>query len=93
MILVISMHTADTYSPLGSWYFVDRRPISVPTFVFFAAWQMYIQAFFMGMLFLIAGYFVPHSIDRRGPWMFMRDRFYRLGLPARARVSRQGHQP
>jgi glucan biosynthesis protein C len=81
IILVISMHAADTYSPLGNWYFVDRRPISVPTFVFFAAWQMYLQAFFMGMLFLIAGYFVPHSFDRKGPWMFMRDRLYRLGLP------------
>jgi glucans biosynthesis protein C len=81
IILVISMHAADTYSPLGSWYFHDRRPISDATLVFYAAWQMYLQAFFMGLLFFIAGYFVPGSFDRKGARMFIRDRLFRLGLP------------
>ena len=48
IILVISMHAADTYSPFGNWYFVDRRPLSPATIVVFGAWQMYLQAFFMG---------------------------------------------
>lgn len=30
ILLVLSMHAADTYSPLGNWYFVDRRPIGLP---------------------------------------------------------------
>jgi len=81
IVLVLSMHAADTYSPLGSWYFVDRRPILMPTLVFFAAWQMYLQAFFMGTLFLIAGYFVPHSLDRKGALKYVCDRLIRLGLP------------
>jgi hypothetical protein len=42
---------------------------------------MYLQAFFMGLLFLIAGYFVPPAYDRRGPLLFVRDRTIRLGLP------------
>jgi fucose 4-O-acetylase-like acetyltransferase len=81
IVLVVSMHAADTYSPLGSWYYVDRRPISLPTYVFFAAWQMFLQSFFMGVLFFIAGFFVPHSFDRKGPGQFVRDRLVRLGLP------------
>ena len=35
----------------------------------------------MGLLFLIAGYFVPESYDRKGPARFLRDRAVRLGIP------------
>jgi hypothetical protein len=81
MILVVSMHAADTYSPLGNWYYTDRSPISTGTLIAFAAWQMYLQSFFMGLLFFIAGYFVPASLDRKGRWQFIRDRAFRLGWP------------
>ncbi len=81
IILVVSMHAVDTYSPLGNWYFVDRKPLSAATLLTFAAWQMYLQSFFMGLLFFIAGYFVPGSFNRKGPWHFIRDRACRLGLP------------
>src|SRR5262249_24460385 len=39
-------------------------------------------AFFMGLLFLIAGYFVPRAFDRKGFGRFLRDRAIRLGLPS-----------
>jgi fucose 4-O-acetylase-like acetyltransferase len=81
IILVISMHAADTYSPLGNWYYVDRKPLSSAALLTFAAWQTYLQSFFMGLLFFIAGYFVPGSLDRKGAAKFVRDRAYRLGLP------------
>jgi len=81
IVLVISMHAADTYSPLGSWYYTDRQPLSLASLLTFAAWQMYLQAFFMGLLFFIAGFFVPSAYDRRGPSLFVRDRTIRLGLP------------
>ena len=81
IVLVISMHAADTYSPLGNWYFVDRRPLSTAALLTFAVWQMYLQSFFMGLLFFIAGFFVPASLERKGPPQFVRDRAYRLGLP------------
>jgi hypothetical protein len=45
IILVISMHGADTYSPLGKWYFVDRTRLPIPELLTFAAWQMYLQSF------------------------------------------------
>ena len=81
IILVISMHAADTYSPLGNWYYVDRRPMSAAALFTFAAWQMYLQSFFMGLLFFIAGFFVPASFDRKGPLQFVRERAFRLGVP------------
>ena len=81
IILVISMHAADTYSPLGNWYFVDRKPVSAAVLFTVAAWQMYLQSFFMGLLFFIAGTFVPASFDRKGPLRFLRERALRLGLP------------
>lgn len=81
ILLVLSMHAADTYSPLGNWYFVDRRPIGPFTLFFLAVWQMYLQSFFMGLLFFLAGYFVPGSYDRKGPARFIRERGFRLGLP------------
>jgi glucans biosynthesis protein C len=81
MILVISMHAADTYSPLGNWYYTDRSPLNTASVLTFAAWQMYLQSFFMGLLFFIAGYFVPASLERKGIARFVRDRGFRLGLP------------
>jgi glucans biosynthesis protein C len=81
ILLVISMHSADTYSPLGNWYFVDRKPLSPVALFTFAVWQNYLQSFFMGLLFFLAGFFVPASYDRKGPWQFVRDRAFRLGLP------------
>jgi fucose 4-O-acetylase-like acetyltransferase len=81
IVLVISMHAADTYSPLGNWYYVDRTPLTAPAMLTFAAWQMYLQSFFMGLLFFIAGVFVPGSFDRKGPVQFVRERAIRLGVP------------
>jgi hypothetical protein len=81
ILLVVSMHAADTYSPLGNWYFTDRVPLTKPVLLTFAAWQMYLQAFFMGLLFFIAGYFVPASLRRKGIAKFIRERGFRLGLP------------
>lgn len=81
IILAVSMHAADTYSPLGNWYLTDRTKLGVPTLLTFAAWQMFLQSFFMGLLFFIAGLFVPTSFDRKGALRFLKDRAFRLGLP------------
>jgi hypothetical protein len=35
----------------------------------------------MGILFLLAGYFTPGSLERKGYARFLSDRFLRLGLP------------
>lgn len=39
------------------------------------------QAYFMGLLFLLSGYFTPGSFQRKGAWQFLKDRLLRLGIP------------
>lgn len=81
IILVLSMHACDTYSPFGNWYYVDRQTASFGAKLFFGAYQSFLQAFFMAVLFFIAGYFSASAYDRKGFSQFVIDRFVRLGLP------------
>ena len=81
IILVLSMHACDTYSPFGNWYYVDRPPSGLATNLFFGVYQSFLQAFFMAALFFIAGYFSAAAFDRKRFSTFARDRFFRLGLP------------
>lgn len=39
------------------------------------------QAYFMGLLFLISGYFTPGSFERKGAGTFLKDRLLRFGIP------------
>jgi fucose 4-O-acetylase-like acetyltransferase len=81
IVLVLSMHAADTYSPFGNWYYVDRGPAGLGTKIFFGVYQSFLQAFFMALLFFVAGYFSAASYDRKGFAPFVRDRCLRLGVP------------
>ena len=81
IVLVVAMHAAVTYSGLGSWYYKEPTTLRPFTALFFLIFQTHLQAFFMGLLFLIAGYFVPASFDRKGPGRFLSDRTFRLGIP------------
>ncbi|OKO74325.1 acyltransferase family protein [Bradyrhizobium sp. AS23.2] len=81
IVLVLSMHASDTYSPFGNWYYVDRQATGFGTALFFGIYQSFLQAFFMAVLFFIAGYFAAASFDRKGFSTFARDRLFRLGVP------------
>ena len=78
IVLVLSMHACDTYSPFGNWYYVDRQPTGLGTKIFFGAYQSFLQAFFMAVLFFIAGYFSAAAYDRKTFSQFVRDRVFRL---------------
>jgi peptidoglycan/LPS O-acetylase OafA/YrhL len=80
-VFVILHHCAITYGAPGSWFYNELRPSgSLPSFLLllFVATN---QAYFMGFFFLLAGYFTPPSLERKGYGMFLADRFTRLGLP------------
>ena len=49
--------------------------------IYFGMYGSFTQAYFMGLLFFIAGYFVPASYDRKGFGMFIKERLTRLGIP------------
>jgi peptidoglycan/LPS O-acetylase OafA/YrhL len=44
------------------------------------------QAYFMGLLFLLSGYFTPGSYERKGPGKFLMGRLLGLGIPTLAYV-------
>ena len=81
ILLVLSMHAADTYSPFGNWYYTEHPPAGTATKLFFLGYQSFLQGFFMALLFFVAGYFTPRSFDAKGPGRFLAGRLYRLGLP------------
>ncbi len=82
IVLVITMHAAVTYSNMGRWYYNEKVQLDLASRLFFVTYQVWLQAFFMGFLFFIAGYFVPPAFDRKDPARFLRDRAIRLGLPS-----------
>lgn len=82
IILVVMQHLAVTYSGFGSWYFMDGRPIGTVSMGLFGFYQSFTQGFFMGLLFLVSGYFIPGSYDKKGFGKYMNDRFVRLMIPA-----------
>jgi surface polysaccharide O-acyltransferase-like enzyme len=79
-ILVVVFHLAITYGAEGSWFYRERPADMVTTVVLtlLIGWS---QAFFMGLFFLIAGYFTPPALERKGTWGFLKDRLIRLGIP------------
>jgi hypothetical protein len=78
--LVIIHHLAVTYGAFAAWYYVEiPQETLTPTVTVMIA--LINQAFFMGCFFLIAGYFTPGAVDRKGLRAWMRDRLVRLGVP------------
>lgn len=81
IILVVLQHLAVTYSGIGSWYFMDTNKLDTLCTVFFGLFQSFTQAYFMGILFFISGFFVVKSYDKKGCKQFLIDRLKRLGIP------------
>jgi glucans biosynthesis protein C len=81
IVFVVIMHLNVTYSSLGSWYYIEKHLIDKISYLLFGIYGSFTQAYFMGFLFLIAGYFVPSSYDKKGALRFITGRLFRLGLP------------
>lgn len=79
-ILVILHHTAIAYGGSGDWAIKDPAvdEFSPILLTFFTAVN---QSYFMSAFFLMAGYFTPRSLERKGAASFVWDRFIRLGVP------------
>lgn len=82
IIFVVIMHANVTYGMLGDWYYVEETQLDMFQNIYFAIYGTFTQAYFMGLLFFIAGYFVPFSFDRKGFGKFTRERAIRLGIPS-----------
>ena len=81
IVFVVIQHLAVTYSGFGSWYYKEGVPLDFVQTAVFGFYQSFTQGYFMGFLFLLAGYFVPGAYDRKGLGRFAWDRFVRLMIP------------
>ena len=80
--MVVLMHACVTYSGMGSWFYNEPTTQDIASTLVFSVYQMFAQAFFMGLLFFLAGTLVPGAYDRKGFLRFLGDRAVRLGVPS-----------
>jgi hypothetical protein len=69
-----------TYGGDTSWYYLEGAADAVTTMVL-TLFVVANQAYFMGLYFLIAAYFLPRSLESKGSKQFLKARFLRLGIP------------
>ena len=79
-ILVILHHTAISYGGAGDWTIIDPSVDDISP-IFLTLFTAVNQSYFMSAFFLLAGYFTPRSLDKKGPVNFIKDRLIRLGIP------------
>lgn len=79
-ILVVLHHTAVTYGGPGSWYY-NEKTTHLSALIPMTMFVSVNQSFFMGFFFLLAAFFTPGSLERKGIGKFLADRLLRLGIP------------
>jgi glucan biosynthesis protein C len=77
IILVVAHHAGQAFGPTGGfWFFHNTEQVRMLDAFFYVN-----ASFFMGLLFLISGYFSAFSYDRKGAGRFLKDRLRRIGIP------------
>ena len=79
--LVILHHAAITYGASGGWFYHELQVSGSLPSILLTLFVATNQSYFMGFFFLLAGYFTPGSLERKGYSQFIGDRFTRLGIP------------
>jgi peptidoglycan/LPS O-acetylase OafA/YrhL len=80
-LLVLFHHSSITYGASGDWYYTEVHGAHDRSSMLLSLFTGFNQAFFMGLFFLLAGYFTPGAVERHGAAAFMRERGLRLGAP------------
>jgi glucan biosynthesis protein C len=81
IVLVVTIHLAVTISGFGNWYYTEGTHLDTLSTIWFAFYQSFTQGYFLGLLFMISGYFIAGSYDHKGFGGFVGDRFKRLIVP------------
>jgi glucan biosynthesis protein C len=81
IILVVLHHVALVYGAGAAFYYVEPPMTDPLAYLVLLVFILCNQAWFMGALFLLAGYFTPGSYDRKGSSSFLKSRMVRLGIP------------
>lgn len=82
-ILVILHHIAMAFGGSGAWFVNESSfyPIDETTQIVFMLFNAINQSYFMAFFFLLAGYFIPRSFEKKGGSIYTKDRLIRLGIP------------
>jgi fucose 4-O-acetylase-like acetyltransferase len=80
-LLVVLHHTAITYGGAGGWFYRELPSSEALSSQLLTMLCAINQSYFMGLFFLIAGYFTPAAVERHGVAAFVRERLLRLGVP------------
>ena len=77
IMLVVAHHAGQAFGPTGGrWFIFNTEQVRMLDSFFYVN-----ASFFMGLLFLISGYFSASSFDRKGFGRFLKDRLRRIGIP------------
>ena len=82
--LVIAVHFLGAFLSDWGWMGVHISAGGSPHPFFSGVaiwWSSICNTFFMYMLFLISGYFVPRSVHKKGIGRYLKDRLLRIGVP------------
>lgn len=79
-VLVILHHASIAYGGSGDWPVKDPGA-DVLSRIFLTFFTAVNQSFFMSAFFLLAGFFTPDALERKGAAYFVKDRLIRLGIP------------
>lgn len=76
---VVALHAALAHSKFAPWWPVrEVDPDMTPVFDVIV---LITDGFIMPIMFFIAGFFALRSIRKRGPWLFVRSKLVRIGIP------------
>jgi glucans biosynthesis protein C len=81
VVLVVLHHIALVYGAGAPFYYVEPPTNSPGAFLSLLVFILANQSWFMGAFFLLAGYFVPRSFDKKGAGPFVKGRLLRFGIP------------
>lgn len=79
IFLVVAHHAGQVYGSTGGfWPAVVSQPGTIPWMGRFFSVN---ASFFMGLFFMISGYFFAPSFERKGFWKYTKDKIIRYGIP------------
>jgi surface polysaccharide O-acyltransferase-like enzyme len=77
---VILHHASLAYGGSGAWSVRDPTVDAISP-IFLIIFNIISSSYFMSAFFLLAGYFTPRSLERKGSKQFLEDRVIRLVIP------------
>ena len=79
-ILVILHHICLTYTGEKGWYYYDliQDPFTNLVMVLLMTIN---RNWVLHCFFLVSGYFTPGSLDKKGLWIYLKERLIRIGIP------------